>query len=115
MMCAFCGFLSKKQNVGNNTFPSVANPGTAANHIRVSSAVCQKNIGATYIMDVNKAAGLSPGGLTEKYRKREEQKLRSRDLGKRLISSKQRRLFLKNRNSSRSTVSQRYVSFKIHR
>ena len=34
---------------------------------RIASAVCQKNIGQTYMTDVNTATGLSPGKISHKF------------------------------------------------
>jgi len=41
---------------------------------RVAATVCEKNIGTKYIVDLNKKLGLSPGKVTEEFRKKKDQR-----------------------------------------
>ena len=58
--------------------------GSESHCLRVSIAVCQKNLGHTFIVDLNKKLNLSPGSFSTKFRKRmQDCRLREIEKGKR--------------------------------
>lgn len=64
-----CG--SSQANESFNNLVATKNPkykfnaGSEALPFRVAASVCQKNLGATYVLDVNKKIGVSPGEDTK--------------------------------------------------
>ncbi|XP_066583761.1 uncharacterized protein [Prorops nasuta] len=69
---------------------------------RVGIAVCQRNLGYGFILELLIKLGLSPGKHTRKYRIRKYNKYCYEAEKKRNISTKRRRLFLKKDRSSKS-------------
>lgn len=67
-----CG--SSQANESFNNLVATKNPkykfnaGSEALPFRVAASVCQKNLGTTYVLDVNKKIGVSPGEDTKKFR-----------------------------------------------
>ncbi|XP_046406334.1 uncharacterized protein LOC124171235 [Ischnura elegans] len=64
-----------------------------SNDFRVAAAVCQKNVGVTYVSDVKKSLMISPGHNTIRYRARLSLKRKSLAEKRKTCSFKQRRLF----------------------
>ena len=62
---------------------------------RIGSAVCQKNIGEKYVTMVNKEATLSPGKVSAVIGKRRDNSFLKRKANKGKLTSKRRRLELK--------------------
>lgn len=80
---------------------------TPALSYRVAAAVLQKNEGAAHIMKVNASAGLSPGGITEKYRKMAQERQKKRAERQTSLEFRRRRLFLKSKSSSGAAAIER--------
>ena len=85
---------------------SVFYGGSDSHCIRVATAVCQKNLGYSFIVYLNKELNLYPRRFTTNFRKR-KQDCRLHEVEKRkTIPSKKRRLFLKKERSSRNCVTE---------
>ncbi|XP_066593603.1 uncharacterized protein [Prorops nasuta] len=78
--------------------------GSESHTVRVALAVCQKNLGAEYIIKLNKALNLSPGKFTKKYRETRQKKRLSEAVKKKSIPVKRRRLFLKKERCSKNAT-----------
>ncbi|KAJ8666657.1 hypothetical protein QAD02_008319 [Eretmocerus hayati] len=80
----------------------------------VAIAVCQKNMGYTFIVTVNQKLGLSPGKLTETFRKRKQDIFEVQSQKKSSIPGKRRRLELKKCRSSKqsSHVAREGISYQ---
>ena len=78
--------------------------GSESHCVRVAIAVCQKNLGLTFISHLNEELNLSPGKFTTNFRKR-KQDSRFREIEKKkTIPKKKRRLILKKARSSRNVI-----------
>ncbi|XP_058804476.1 uncharacterized protein LOC131671778 [Phymastichus coffea] len=78
--------------------------GSESHCYRVTLAVCQKNIGYEFPVEVNKILNLSPGKHTSNYRKKKqlhESEIRSRNS---TVPAKKRRLELKRERSAKNSV-----------
>jgi len=75
--------------------------GSHSLHLRVQSAVCQKNDGASYITEVAKLASVSPGNETSKYRQRMDKRRLERAGKQKTKESKKTRSFNKRKRARR--------------
>lgn len=75
--------------------------GSESHCYRVALAVCQKNMGYEFVVELNRKLKLSPGKLTAMYRKKKQIKSSKRSLQKKSIPYKKRRSQLKKTRSSR--------------
>ncbi|KAJ8678290.1 hypothetical protein QAD02_014077 [Eretmocerus hayati] len=99
---------SQSNEAWNNTVcskhsKSVHLAGSESHGVRVTSAVCQKDMGYVYIVEVNKKLHLSSGSLTMKNRKRKDETHGKKYEKSKTIPAKSRRLELKRRRSSKQT------------
>lgn len=69
---------------------------------RVAAAVCQKNVGASYVPSVCKSADLSPGVHTERHARRVEAQRKKSAARKKTLEFKRRRLDLKDARKART-------------
>ena len=73
----------------------------------IASAVCQRNIGQTYMTDVNTATGLSPGKISHKFSSQQEKvKLKKKEKS---LSGLFKKRHLQVKESRRSSSSQHYL------
>ena len=81
---------------------SVYYGGSESHSVRVAIAVCQKNLRAEYIVQLNEALNLSPGGCTTKFREAKQKKRLAEITRKQSIPGKRRRLILKRERCSKN-------------
>lgn len=74
---------------------------------RVAAAVCQHNEGTSYITEVKKKLGLSPGKETEKFREKKDMKRQYVAEKNRTIEKKRRRILLKKMSKTGATSAER--------
>ncbi|XP_066598826.1 uncharacterized protein [Prorops nasuta] len=103
--CASSQSNESFNNIACNKHPKSFYYGGSESHtVRVALAVCQKNLGAEYIIKLNKALNLSPGKFTKKYRETRQKKRLSEAVKKKSIPVKRRRLFLKKERCSKNAT-----------
>ncbi|CAA3032911.1 maternal exuperantia-like, partial [Olea europaea subsp. europaea] len=102
-----CSSQQEDENVATRVPKSRFYCSSTANKLRVAAAVCQKNRGAAHVVEINQKCGLSPGGVTMKYRKLAEERRQKKCALQQTVQFRRRRLLLKG-NADR--VSNRVVA-----
>ncbi|KAJ8684808.1 hypothetical protein QAD02_020601 [Eretmocerus hayati] len=106
-----CGSTQMNESM-NHVFAS-KNPksrhyaGSQSLSFRAAAAVCQKNIGCKYAMQVFEEAGFASGIATERFRKRKDEIREKKAKNEKSISAKKRRYELKKQRSSNDSSQNR--------
>lgn len=74
---------------------------------RVAAAVCQKNIGTTYVSQAFETLNLSPGKQTTKYRQVKDKERLKKSVSSKSVEIKRRRLFIAKNRTKKNSSSQR--------
>ncbi|XP_077277706.1 uncharacterized protein LOC143905914 [Temnothorax americanus] len=81
--------------------------GSESFDFRIAATVCEKNIGTKYIVNLNKKLGLSPGKVTEEFRKTKNYQRAKRRKRASKPETKRRRLFMQKQRSNKKNKAER--------
>lgn len=76
---------------------------------RIAAAVCQMNMGPTFVSDVNKRLDLSPGKYTQQFREMKDQLKKEKSEKSKTPPIKRQRLINKNNRCNKSASDMRYM------
>lgn len=101
--CASSQANESFNNTACSKHPKSAYYGGSESHaVRVAVAVCQKNLGYEFILDIFKKLDLSPGKCTKAFRSKKEEKKRHEYSIRKQVPFKRRRLALKKQRAAKN-------------